>query len=137
MQGDINAKKKDFCMGKVMCLSVKLGICLQTQFFFFPFYIPGILHFVSGNHGASLAGHLGPQDLSPLAYGKVSHHHAPAGSTGAWLSEGWPPECLEMGGVGVRVFRSDWERQARRGPTGRRGMYCTLKRDGEGLVSSV
>lgn len=39
-----------------MYLSMKLGIRLQTQFVFFPFYIPGVM---SGNHRASLAGHLG------------------------------------------------------------------------------
>lgn len=34
------------------------------------------------------------------------------GSASAWLSKGWPLECLEMDGVGAWVFRTDRETQA-------------------------
>lgn len=56
------------------------------------------------------------QDLSPLACGKVSHHHTSTECPGAWLSTCWPPESLKTGSVGVHIqlgkagmLGSDWE----------------------------
>lgn len=54
VQGGTLMLEKILCSGKVMYLSLKLGICLQAQYPFFPFYIPNILHFMSGNHKASM-----------------------------------------------------------------------------------
>lgn len=61
--------EKILCRGKVMYLSVELGICSQAQYSFFPLYIPNILLFMSVNHRASMRGICGSQGLSPAAPG--------------------------------------------------------------------
>lgn len=56
-----------------MYLSMKLGICLQTQFLFFPFYIPNILHFSLEITEPPWLGLCVSQDLSPPVHRRVSH----------------------------------------------------------------
>lgn len=60
-----------------MYLSIKVGICFQTQVLVFPFHILGILHFMSDSHEASYSVHLGL-----------------TGSVFSCLWEGFPPPHL-------------------------------------------
>lgn len=109
----------------------KNGDMLLNQVLFFPFHILGILHFISGSHGACYSVHLGL-----------------IGSVPSCLWEGVPPPhlhrqcwCLakhnlaswELEDRGVWVFTSSWERQACWGQTGRWSTHCVMERDGEGL----
>lgn len=56
-----------------MYLGMKLGICLQTQFLFFPFYIPDILHFGLEITEPPQLGLCGPQNPTPPAHRRVFH----------------------------------------------------------------
>ena len=67
--------EKILCRGKVMYLSVELGICSQAQYSFFPLYIPNILLFMSVNHRASMRGICGSlTGPVPCCPWHVSHH---------------------------------------------------------------
>lgn len=104
-----------------MYLSMKLGICLQTQFLFSPFYIPSILQLMSGNHGASLAGHLGltgsvPSCLGegvPPPYPHRQHRRLAKRGLASWmLGDG----CCGSRGVQIWLGKagtlgSDWEKE--------------------------
>lgn len=132
-QGDVNTRKK-LLHKQGYVLKHEAGDILANSICILSFLHPWYLAFCV-RQSQSLLGLTfgGSQGLFPLACGKVSHHHTLAGSMGVWLSGDWPPKCLEVVGVGVQVFRSDWERQACCGQIGRGHRYCTLKRDGEDI----
>lgn len=106
VQGGTFMLEKILCRGKVMYLSVELGICSQAQYSFFPLYIPNILLFMSVNHRASMRGICGSlTGPVPCCPWHVSHHPV---DFDAW-------ECGCPGEVHATLY-----------PTERRQRWCSI-----------